>query len=320
MRRSLLNSALYLLCSLLTVLALLSLTTVFAQAEAPRSATTAMRPYPGGRAIVAVKINGSGPYDFMIDTGATTTVLDSALFTELGLYAEGQVKVTSSAATDTEVSSTVKEIQVEGLAVENLTILEVEKLPFKQDLRGVRGILGENYLHHFDVLIDNQHHKVTLDAGTSLAESLDGERMAITFPEPENRGDMRYRPLVTIRMPEYDADAVTVLLDSGADNLVLRGGRPHPKTLGHAVNVMSVNGAQTCNIAEQELRWGKSTVDGVGTVTCQGVAGRKLDYNGNLPTAIFRQIFISHAGAYAVVNPGKRKAGSKEMAVVAGVR
>ncbi len=52
-----------------------------------------MRPYKGTRSVVAVKVNGAGPYDFMVDTGATITVLDTALFHELGLRAMGSSRI-----------------------------------------------------------------------------------------------------------------------------------------------------------------------------------------------------------------------------------
>lgn len=39
----------------------------------------------GGRPVVQVRINGRGPFPFILDTGATGTVVDSALSTELAL-------------------------------------------------------------------------------------------------------------------------------------------------------------------------------------------------------------------------------------------
>src|SRR5262245_54211598 len=39
----------------------------------------------GGRVLVSVGLNGSGSYRFLLDTGATTTVLDSRLAARLGV-------------------------------------------------------------------------------------------------------------------------------------------------------------------------------------------------------------------------------------------
>jgi hypothetical protein len=40
-----------------------------------------------------------------------------------------------------------------------------------------QGILGENFLKHFDVLIDNDRHTLALDRTNGLAQSLAGERL-----------------------------------------------------------------------------------------------------------------------------------------------
>src|SRR5689334_5038561 len=39
----------------------------------------------GGRPVVDVRINGRGPYRFILDTGASTTVIDAGLNRELAL-------------------------------------------------------------------------------------------------------------------------------------------------------------------------------------------------------------------------------------------
>jgi predicted aspartyl protease len=309
MRRSLFCSFLSLLCSALSGLILLSSSTVFANAQ---TATVSMRPSKDVRAIVAVKVNGVGPYDFMVDTGATATVLDAALFQELGLKPDGSIAVNTVAGSDTQARSTVKGITLEGLSVQNLMVVRASKLP------GVRGILGENFLQHFDIMIDNQHRKITLDAGSGLADSLDGEHMPITFPATAEGDPMHYRPMVFVSVPEYGPHPVKLLLDSGADNLALvRTGSPlKPQTSDNVWMVKTVNGSMSCAASEDKLSWGKTTMHDITMLACQTPTVSERDHDGNLPTAIFKQIFISHAGSYAIVNPAQRKPGLQEIAVV----
>jgi hypothetical protein len=177
-----------------------------------------MRSYSGTRPVVAVKINGAGPYDLLVDTGATATVLDASLFQQLGLQAEGSTAVSSNYGSDGQNYSTAREISVGGLAVEDLRVLSLKSMPFSSGYRGVRGILGENFLRHFDILIDNRRRNIVLDAGTGLAESLSGERLPITFPVSAN-GEVRYAPMVSVRVEGVGSNVLTVLLDSGADDL-----------------------------------------------------------------------------------------------------
>jgi predicted aspartyl protease len=258
--------------------------------------------------VVAVKLNGAGPYDFLVDTGATVTVVDPALFAELGLKAEGAMKITTAAGATTYSRSRVKEVSVEGLAVEDVKVIGMNAVS------GARGILGENFLQHFDLLIDNQHRKITLDAGSELAESFDGERLPITFTEPTGGGAVRSRPMVSLKVPAYSSRPVKLLLDSGVDQVMLTGrGTMQPVAPGNVRLVKTVNGPMTCTSGEDKLDWGKTTMHGVTLVTCESSVANALEEDGLLPTAIFKQIFISHGGAYAIVNPGKRKAGLQEV-------
>ena len=66
-------------------------------AQSLRTTTVSVRPYPGPMLIVPVEINSRGPYDFVLDTGSTVTILDGPLFRELGLKPEGNAELTGPA-------------------------------------------------------------------------------------------------------------------------------------------------------------------------------------------------------------------------------
>src|ERR1700685_3713928 len=102
---------------------LMSFATLAGSAESPQKVTVSMRPYKGIRAVVAVKVNGAGPYDFMVDTGATIPVLDTALFHELGLQARGSSRIVSAAGVTNQVLSQVNEITLDGLSVQNVKVV-----------------------------------------------------------------------------------------------------------------------------------------------------------------------------------------------------
>ncbi len=57
-------------------------------------------------------------------------------------------------------------------------------------------------------------------------------------------------------------------------------------------------------------------MDAIRLVSCQVPVRSGRDHEGNLPTGIFKQLFISHAGSYAIVNPGKSKQAAQEIAAV----
>src|SRR5580658_4832361 len=60
-------------------------------AQSVQAVTVAMHPCGNIGPVIPVMLNGSGPYDFMLDTGTTAMVMDTALFTQLGLHPYGSV-------------------------------------------------------------------------------------------------------------------------------------------------------------------------------------------------------------------------------------
>jgi predicted aspartyl protease len=289
-----------LFCALLQAVVLLSFATVPGYAESPQMVTVSMRPYKGSRSVVAVEVNGSGPYDFMVDTGATVTVLDTTLFNELGLRAEGASRVTSSAGTTMQIRSVAKEITLDCLSVRNIAVVSMKSPMTGSEYRAVRGILGENFLRHFDILIDNQHRKMTLDAGDALAGSLAGERLPITFPPQPQGEEKEYRPMISVRVRAHGH--ARLLLDSGTNALVLLQWGNQVKGLGDTRLTMA-NGSLACESTNDRLYLGKGTVSDLRVMSCQSTSVKPQDSDGLLPTAIFKQVFISHAGSYAIINP-----------------
>jgi predicted aspartyl protease len=258
-------------------------------------------------------LNGAGPYDFMVDTGATVTVLDTALFQELGLPVEGSSRITSSAGVTNQIRSVVKEVALDGLSAQNIAVVSMKSPVAGFDERAVRGILGENFLRHFDILIDNQHRKMTLDAVADLADSLAGERLPITFPPLPRDDENRYRPMISVKV-EASGHA-NVLLDSAATELILLRRGNQLKGFGDT-RVTTVNGRLTCQSTKGRVFLGKGTVSDLPIVSCQGASVKENESQGLLPTVVFKQIFISHAGSYAIVNPAKRSSIPAEIAIV----
>jgi predicted aspartyl protease len=104
-----------------------------------------MRPYKGARPVAAVKVNGAGPYEFMVDTGATVTVLDAALFQELGLRAEGSSQITSSAGATDQILSVVQEITLDSLSARDITVVSMKSPMTGTGYYGVRESWGKTF-------------------------------------------------------------------------------------------------------------------------------------------------------------------------------
>ena len=301
-----------LLCALVQVVVLVSLATTPGFTES--QATVSMRVPKGPQIVVAVKVNGAGPYNFMVDTGATVTVLDTALFHELGLRPEGLSQIASPAGTTRQIRSVVHEITLDRLSVQDITVVSMPTTILSSGNAAIRGILGENFLRHFDILIDNQRRTMTLDAGVGLADLLGGERLPITFSDLPQDDDYRYRPTIWVKTEAYGR--ARVLLDSGSASIMLLQWGGELRGYGNRRSIVTVNGTVACKAANESLHLGKRRLGDLTILNCQSALVKPQDREGILPTAIFKQIFISHSGSYAIIDPTRRLNTPQEIAVV----
>ena len=100
----------------------------------------------------------------------------------------------------------------------------------------IRGILGENFLAHYDLLIDYAHQILSLDGAKQMQSKVKGERIALT-PVPDEGMYLPYTlPLVvSTRLSGISNRRLLMQLDSGIDVPVLfeRGKQlPHIRYFG----------------------------------------------------------------------------------------
>jgi predicted aspartyl protease len=114
--------------------------------------------------ILETYINGAGPYDFLLDTGSQVTVIDESLASELNIE-------TTTAAAVVGVSlhgkggkfALVNSVRVgENANVESMYALVVDMKEIQAAGFALRGLIGEDFLAHFDAMIDNTHNRVCL--------------------------------------------------------------------------------------------------------------------------------------------------------------
>src|SRR5262249_10188100 len=153
---------------------------LYAEAHCPGNVAS-IRPRFVERSIVVVPVmlNGSGPYDFVLDTGAQITTIDPRLASELRLSLQGSPKVTG-AGFSTRASFAQPEWLQAGDHVLKNPLLLVHPLGQIQvsDPR-VRGILGENFLERFDLLIDYANGVVCLDDTKQMQQKVKGGRIPL---------------------------------------------------------------------------------------------------------------------------------------------
>ncbi|MGB9418621.1 MAG: retropepsin-like aspartic protease [Acidobacteriaceae bacterium] len=258
-----------------------------------------------GVPIVEVSVNGAGPYPFVLDTGANVTVISRQLLRKLNLPWAGSVTIAASLGDSPQQRTEAATLGIAGQTVEHIEVNTLDESQFGALEGHVQGILGENFLKYFDLLIDNDHHSFTLDRTTNLANSFEGERLPLARTGKDHFGATRDRIVVPLQLALL-ARTVSFLLDSGANTAMLFPAKGEagqlPRNAGRG-SIHSLNMSQNCHAEQTRLAIGKQTFQGVVLAACENRTRDETDTDGLLPTDIFHRLFISHHHDYLIANP-----------------
>jgi Aspartyl protease len=123
--------------------------------------------YINHRVIVPVMVNGQGPFNFLLDTGTQITIVDPAMIGLMHLSRPvGKAFVGGIGVKDAAVGgyTTVDSIELDShkLLRANVVLFDVARSQQGQSVKVV-GILGQNFLEYFDVLIRYKDSTVKLN-------------------------------------------------------------------------------------------------------------------------------------------------------------
>jgi Aspartyl protease len=99
--------------------------------------------------VIPVRINQSGPCDFMVDTGSQVTVIDPSLAAELALKTEGRVVLVSVANFAQTLVTLLDTLEAGSRVVEKSPAIVQDLRPIQAADPRIRGALGESFLAHF---------------------------------------------------------------------------------------------------------------------------------------------------------------------------
>lgn len=261
--------------------------------------------------VIPVRINGAGPFDFMVDTGSQLNVIDPALAAELAVKSQGTVGLVAT-ATYSQTSVAVLDSLETGLHVVAKPLAVIQDLsPIQVADPRIRGVLGENFLAHFDVLIDYQRRLVCLDEAKLLEKDLRGERVPlVTSTHSQTEVPFSERLVISVNLSGTGNREILLQLDSGSDGPILYSGnlklerallkqaRLQGPDVSEAHRAFAV-------LPPQDMRIGTRVIRSVPFVTpvraAADVPNREED--GILATVLFDRVFISHTGRYVILNP-----------------
>jgi hypothetical protein len=263
----------------------------------------------GALLVIPVRINHSGPYDFMVDTGSQLNVIDPQLAAQLGLKSEGTVGLVAT-ATYSQASVAVLDSLEAGAHVVAKPLAVVQNLtPLQAADPRIRGVLGENFLAHFDVLIDYRRGLVCLDEAKTMERELRGEQIPLRSPR-DPAVPFSERLVISVNLSDTGDREILLQLDSGSDGPILYSGnerleepllkraRLQGAEVGEARRAFAV-------LPPQDMRIGVRTIRKVPFVTPVNAATNVPDReeDGILATVLFERVYINHTDHYVILNP-----------------
>jgi predicted aspartyl protease len=296
-------------------LATLALSALHAEPRCPGNlASLALRRIQDDLIVVRVRINRTGPYDFLVDTGSQITTIDPVLASDLHLKIEGTTGVSGVATQSRNAFAFLDLIEVGSHSVQQSLAVIQDIAELKAADPRMRGILGENFLSRFDLLIDNRQQILCLDESRTLAQAVKGEHIPLEQPHGP-RDDLPFtRPMiVSVRLTTVDVAPVLLRLDSGSNTALLYAAQPRllRASVSRApVLKRVVNGVAQAFVVlpAQDIFVGACPVRQVSfVIPVNGVgSGPSPREDGLLPTSAFERVFISYSKNYAALDPWVR--------------
>jgi hypothetical protein len=304
------------LCSSLCVLlaTAFAFTSISSQAETRCPGNIAgLRPrlVAGALLVIPVKINQSGPFDFMVDTGSQLNVIDPALAAQLNLKSQGTVGLVATAAYSQASVGVLDSLEAGSQMVLKPLVVVQDLGPLQAADPRIRGVLGENFLAHFDVLIDYERRLLCLDEAKLMGERLRGERIPLVAPKhPETEVPFSQRLVVSVNLSDTGTRPILLQVDSGSDGPILYASNrelEQPLLKRAKLQGPEVDDARRAFavLPPQDMRVGTRIVRKVSFVTpanrSQNVPDREED--GILATVLFQRVYISHSDRFVIFDP-----------------
>ena len=244
-------------------------------------------------------VDGAGPFNFLLDTGTTRTVIDPGVAWQLQAPVVGEGSLTGVLRVRQDQIVQLKNVRLGETAVSGLGVI-VDKLPRQKMLApGIRGVLGEDFLSKFDILIDYKRHWLEFGAAPPPGERCRFETIGQYHGTPTTN-----RLLIAVEFMEVSRAKVQLQLDTGAKVPELfPAGHDSHSSEPWSWSIATNSGADSITVHSNiTIRIGTTMVPGLDVV--QSRHGVAFDAAGLLPAAIFHRIYISHSGGFVIFNPG----------------
>jgi hypothetical protein len=163
--------------------------------------------------VAQVSINDRGPFDFLVDTGSNTTLLEPELAAELGLHAKDKLQLASLASAAGVPRYFLAKLSVGTASLANLEALALPLTQLRALDDNIRGVLGMNFLLHFSFRLDFDAPALELYSSPEAARIPAGLRVPVQINQA--------RLLVSVASSAALHGTWRLALDSGISQLLV---------------------------------------------------------------------------------------------------
>lgn len=260
---------------------------------------------------IPVKLNRSGPYGFMVDTGSQMTLIEPSLAAELHLEPAGRAQLISGMRTTPAIVVSPDLIEVGPNMAHMVSIVVQDLAHFQSSYPEMRGVLGADFLTGFDVLIDRKKKILCLGPTNDMQHELRGERIPFARVSTNtNRSLMTHSILISVQIADETSRKLNLKLDSGANAPILYTSHLRPESYVERLNlqrgtVVGGNLMYFRTTAPEAIQIGSHVVCGIKFAIAvrfsQDTAPVAED--GLLPISLFNRVFISYRGGFVILEP-----------------
>ena len=253
--------------------------------------------------VVSVSVNDRGPFDFLIDTGTNTTLIDPQLAAELGLQPKDKLKLASLGSAADVPRYYFQTFRVGPASVSNQEALAVPLPQLTALDRKIRGVLGMNFLLQFSFRLDYEHRALELYPFPEAAQAPSGLRVPVEINES--------RLLIKVGSDASPSGSWRLALDSGISQFLIfhdRIARASDSSCGKANCLMQV----ATNLADQsastillhDVSIAGAHLPETQVVVLRNDLQKPSDLqDGLLPAAPFRSVFFDRTNATVIFSP-----------------
>lgn len=260
----------------------------FGLGAASASTSVPLRIVNGNILIVSMRVNGRGPYDFVLDTGTNTSLIEPELAASLELHPVDRIALSTLTGSAPLPRYIVDSISLGKTDIPHVEMLS-QTLPALHRLDGkLQGILGLNALREFSFRIDNDRKRLDLFIDEPLPLFSKSKRVEVQVAQD--------RIVVPVFAEAAIGGVWKLGLDSGVSQVVVFGekisGTRRGSTAATRVTTNSPESSAAI-LRNENFEVGLARFSNFPVVVF-GVKAmpRPLGEDGLLPVSLFRSVFF----------------------------